>query len=268
MTAWRLPTDDGDWVVRVPRLVEARVVVEAQHCLGLRLEAHGLPVPLDSRLLRDADGELVAGLYRFADGRRGDVSGRTDRRRLAHTLGEFLSRLHALDPRIAIECGAKPYEPWGDVYEPMIGRCGPVLPPRSRAWIEAVGQRLRAASRALPPLVLVHADLKPEHVLLDASDDLLAVLDFEGARVTDPATDFARLHQHWGGGFAAQALERYSRVIDEGFALRARCYADLDPLELLDVSMRRGSDEWIRVARRTLAARAAAETRRSQRPKA
>ena len=99
VVAWRVPASDGDWTLRVPRLDDARPTIAAQHCLGQRLAAAGLPVPRDPTLLRDASGEVIAGLYRYADGHRAEGSGRSQRSRLARELARLLSQLHALtDP--------------------------------------------------------------------------------------------------------------------------------------------------------------------------
>jgi len=261
--AWRVPAPGGDWLVRAPRHPEAIEAIEGQQRLGARFDALELPVPHEHRLLEDGSGRTVASGYRFVEGRTGHVSGALARRRLAVALADFLSRLHALDVSIAIECGAQPYEPWRDQWAPMIERCGPLLPTRTRAWVESVGARLDEASRTLPPLVITHADLKPAHVLIDEDDRLVAALDFEGARVTDPAVDFSRLRQNWDRRFMAMALETYTGHVDAGFHVRARCYEALDALESIDIAMRRDWPGLIPGACRALAARAAADTRRA-----
>ena len=75
IVAWRVPAHDGDWLLRVPRLAEAKPTIEAQHRLAAALDGAGMPMPREPRLLRGADGEVVAGLYRFVDGDVACVSG-------------------------------------------------------------------------------------------------------------------------------------------------------------------------------------------------
>ena len=264
--AWRVPAPDGDWLLRVPRLTEARPTIEAQHRLAAALDGAGLPLPREPRLLRGADGELVAGLYRFVDGEVARVSGRAARQRLATSIAEFLTTLHALDPAIGERCGATPSVPWRDVYQPMIERCASMLSAPTAAWVRAIGARLEEASHTMPPLTLMHADLKPEHVLVDGQQRILAILDFEGVQVSDPARDFSRLIQNWNPAFAAMVLREYRGRVDDGFLVRAQCYREFDALEALDTAVRREWPEWVGWARRSLGARAAAAARRERTP--
>lgn len=260
--AWRVPAPDGDWLVRVPRLPEARATIEGQYRLAKSLAATGIPIPREPRLLRGPDGEIIAGLYRYVDGEVARVSGRAARQRLAASIAEFLSALHTLDPGIGVKSGATPYIPWDEAFQPMIERCSPLVGQATERWVRGIGRRLAQASRTMPALTLVHADLKPAHVLMASDGRLLAVLDFEGARVSDPALDFSRLIQNWDRAFALMVLRQYRCTVDEGFMVRAQCYRDFDALESIDIAVRRGWMEWLPRARRDLAARAAASTRR------
>ncbi|TAJ20430.1 MAG: aminoglycoside phosphotransferase family protein [Dehalococcoidia bacterium] len=260
--AWRVPASGGDWLVRVPRVADAMPTVEAQYRLGVALEGSALPLPREPRLLRGADGRVVAGLYRYVDGETAHVSGRAARARLATSIAAFLSTLHAIDPELGVRCGATPTVLWRDAYAPMIERCAPALPPKTGAWVRAIGTRLEQASRTMPPLTLVHADLKPAHVLVDGNQRIVAVLDFEGAQVTDPARDFSRLIQNWDMPFASLVLREYLGAVDEGFMVRAECYREFDALEGLDLALRRDWPDWLARSRRALGLRAAAAARR------
>ena len=261
VVAWRVPSPDGDWLVRVPRLPEARAVIESQQHFAAILERAGLPVPRESALLRGADGEVLGGRYRYVEGGLAHVSGRAARQHLAASIARFLTTLHALDPTSAASCSPKYYEPARDVFGPMIAQHSGLLAPATRAWVIEVGRRLERASAALPALVLVHADLKPEHILLSDEGDIAAVLDFDGVQVTDPALDFSRLIQHWDHAFASDVLRRYGGPVDADFMVRAQCYRDLDALQVVDTAVSRDLPEWLAWGRRHLAARAAAATR-------
>lgn len=263
VVAWRAPSPDGDWLVRVPRHPEARAVIESQQRLAAILEHAGLPVPRESALLRNANGEVLGGRYRYVEGELAHVSGRAARQRLAASIARFLSALHAIDLAAVSSCGPRQYEPARDVFGPMIAQHTGLLPPATRAWLIVVGRRLERASLALPPLVLVHADLKPEHILLNDEGEIAAVLDFDRVQVTDPALDFSRLIQHWDRAFASDVLQRYGGPVDADFMLRAQCYRDLDALQVFATAVSRGLPEWLTWSRRHLAARAAAATRRA-----
>lgn len=263
VVAWRVPASDGDWVVRVPRHPEARAVIESQQRFAAVLERAGLPVPRESALLRAADGEVLGGRYRYVEGELAHASGRAARQHLATSIARFLTTLHALDPARAASCSPRRYEPSRDVFGPMIAQHAGLLAPATRAWLLELGHRLERASAALPPLVLVHADLKPEHLLLNHDGTIAAVLDFEGVQVTDPALDFSRLIQHWDHAFASDVLRQYGGPVDADFMVRAQCYRELDWLQVVDTAARRGLPDCLTSARRHLAARAAAATRRA-----
>lgn len=264
-TAWKLPSPDGDWLLRVPRNADAVQVMEAQHHLGLLLETHGLPVPRDSRLLQDAGGTTVAQLYRYVDGQPAPVAGRGDRARLAASIAQFLSALHPLASQAGTAAGVAPMRAWEDLFGPVVERCAALLPPETGAWVRATGDRLERASHDLPPPVLVHADLKPQHVLVGPGGEIVGVLDFEGVQITDPALDFSRLIQHWDHAFASAVLRQYRGPVDADLMVRAQCYRDLDALQVFDTAVTRGLPEWLVFARRHLASRAAAATRRAAR---
>ncbi|MDA0270783.1 MAG: aminoglycoside phosphotransferase family protein [Chloroflexi bacterium] len=262
VTAWRVPAPDGDWTVRVPRHADAAAVIESQHRLNELLAGHGLPVPPGSRLLRDEQGRLLAGLYRYVDGTEARPVGRAARQRLTLELGDFLTRLHPLAGAAKAAGLAVPHEPWPEVWSPLIDRCAALLPPRTEGWIRATGVRLERASRVLPPPVLVHADLKSEHVLLGADGTIAAVLDFEGVQITDPAVDFARIIQAWGRPFAERVLAAYRGTLDVACMERAQAYRDIEALQAIDNAEQYGQQALLPWARRDLASRAAAATRR------
>jgi len=260
-TAWRVPDPTGDWTLRVPRLEEAVGELERQHCLGPVLLAAGLPGPDGWRLLRDGE-RAVAGLYRFVEGAPAPRRGARSLGGLAGEVAGYLSGLHALHVETALACGAEAMEPRRDRYAPMLARTAPLVPERSRAYVERVYEALELASTTAPRSVLVHGDLQPDHLVCDERGGVRAVLDMSGPKVTDPAIDFGRLVQHWGGAFAAAVLLQYRGRVDGGFVGRMKAYAALEPLRTIDVALERGLPEWERWGRRRLSAAAGAETRR------
>ncbi len=263
-TAWRVPADGADWVLRVPRVPEAVPELEGQTCLGPKLADLGFPVPTGWRLLRDATGRILAGLYRYADGAPADARGLTERRALALQIARFLTDLHAVDPALGLDCGAQEVRPLADHFGPMVERWAPTLRPRSEAWVRGVLEQLEAASAGGHAMRLTHADIQPAHLIVDEQGTIRAVLDFEGPCVTDPAMDFSRLFQFWGAGFARMVLRAYGGAADEHLLTRARCYNDLELVHTLHTALTRESDEWrhwASWARARIARRAAGATR-------
>lgn len=261
VTAWRIPADGGDWTARVPRHPGGAQSIEAQTCLAGVLGPHGLPLPRDPSILRDAQGVLLAGLYRYEDGCPAVVRGRAERTRLASMIADFLNVLHAINPAELASCAPRQYEPWADEFAPLVARTVDTLGPATARWVQARASALARASERLPPPVIVHADLKPAHVLLHDTGQISAVLDFESVQVSDPALDFSRLIQHWGQSFAEQVLARYEREVDEGLMERAQVYRDFDELSVIDTAERYDQTRLLPLARRNLRARAAAATR-------
>ena len=263
-TAWRLPDLSGDWTLRVPRVDDALPEMEGQNCLGPKLNALGFPVPVGWRLLRDDDGSIAAGVYRYVDGQSSRARGLRERRALARQIAAFLTRLHEVDPTIGRGCGAQEVRPLRDHFGPKAERHLPSLPPRSARWLRGVLERLEAASAGGHPMRLTHADLKPAHLIVDEAGTIRAVLDFEGPCITDPAMDFSRLLQFWGAGFVRMVLRDYRGAADPTLVDRARCYNDLELVHTLHTALTRESGEWRHFApwaRRRIAARAAAATR-------
>lgn len=73
----------------------------------------------------------------------------------------------------------------------------PLLEPSEAVW--ARWQRWLGDDRSWPAHVaLVHGDLHPGHMLLDEGGQLVGVLDWTEARITDPSVDFAMFYFCFG----------------------------------------------------------------------
>lgn len=257
--AWRVPDATGDWTLRAPRHPDARPVIAAQTLLTQHLDQHGIPVPREAMLLGGGDG-ATCGVYRFVEGAPAllaeDEGPATTRlaTRLATQLADCLTRLHRTAP--PPDSTPSVVRPSEDRFGPIIERCRPHLGGARRAWLERIASRLAALAEGMPDLVLVHADLKPDHVLLGADGTIEAVLDFEGIQVSDPAVDFGRIIQHWGRPFAERVFREYTGATDPEFLERAQIYRDLDGVDLLDTVIEDGAEEWRDLALREIDAAA------------
>lgn len=239
VVAWRVPDRTGDWTLRVPRHPRAVEVVEAQTRLMRHLEQHDIPVPREARMI----GARAArcSLYRFVHGRHAIPEDSTAEERLASQLAEILNRLH----RVPVdELPARVVRPLEDRFGPIIERCRSHLEGPRREWLDGIASRIESLSAEQPPFVLVHADLKPEHVLLGEDGAVEALLDFEGIQVSDPAIDLSRIIQHWGRPLAKRVLGGYAGAVDARFLERAQVYRDLDGVELLHTVIEDGAEEW------------------------
>jgi aminoglycoside phosphotransferase (APT) family kinase protein len=257
--AWRVPDPGGDLVVRVPTCEWARGEIERQACLAPKLAAHGVPVPPEWVLLRDAAGNVVAGVYRYVAGDPAPARGHV-RRRVIKPVTGLVERIHSFPLDEALGCGAESLDPWEGRWRPIIEAHAPGLPPKTRAWVESAGERLRKALQYAGELVLVHGDLQPAHILLHPDLSVAAVLDFSGPIVSDRAIDFGRLVQFWDRHFAARVRVAYSLPKGRGyeevvaFWERMNLYALLEPLRTIAVEAEMGENLWTPWARRKLTA--------------
>ena len=157
--------------------------------------------------------------------------------RLAAELGAFLTALHASEAegvpdrrglwapgrhlaRLRAEAG------------PSLCELPPALRDRCSAFLDAAELPIEC-----PAPCLIHGDLEAEHLLLDESGGLAAVLDWSDVCLGDPARDLGGLWAWGGEAFLAELLRHYLLPRDPGFRSRirflGRCFALLDHLEAL-----------------------------------
>lgn len=102
-------------------------------------------------------------------------------------------------PGATVPEGLQPVEPWplklmdGDAAPEVWASPNTAALLREAAADATLVAGLRAARALWRPMALVHADLKHDNVLLDPGDGRVRVLDWEMARLGDPAWDLATL---------------------------------------------------------------------------
>jgi aminoglycoside phosphotransferase (APT) family kinase protein len=154
VTAYRA----GDWVIRVPRTAAARKKVAQQTRVSQILAARGLAVPRDAQIAQDADGEVIAGLYRYVPGVPATAARRSPV--LARDLGAFLTALHAVPLEPVRSCSTVLGDLWTDRFRIRWERARSHLPAAEREWLEEVITRFLASPETTSPrLVLIHGDL-------------------------------------------------------------------------------------------------------------
>lgn len=224
---WAFMLNDT-WVCRVARNTAASQSLRREMALLPWLSAQlPLPIPVPHVTGVDAQGQLLFAAYPFLPGpsltparyHRLDAAGRG---RCAAQLGQFLARLHVVDPAVG---------PDGDIPTFGLDALAAFLWTRAQnsLYPTASGPEKRFLSRVLDqengtiscgssdfsvpvvqPVVWLHGDLSHDHVLFDPMVGAVsAILDFGDLRRGDPAWDLVFLYRDYGPGFIADLLPSY-----------------------------------------------------------
>lgn len=155
---------------------------------------------------------------------------------LARHLGAALSVIHGLDVHRA-EALNVPLEPYGpgpwyaearEIAEDLLTReTASDLPDHLADPIRDCIQWLRDAPPVPAdlegPLIFIHNDVSPDHLLVDPRTGRLSgILDWGDAALGDPAFDFGVLAPWRGWRFALDVLDAYDLGVDEHFRERLR----------------------------------------------
>jgi aminoglycoside phosphotransferase (APT) family kinase protein len=268
--AFRVPSDDGDWVLRLPRPRSYWAMPDLEREVRLLplIEARPLAiaVPHDARLVVDEHSTSIGALHRLVEGTplaETRAPQGAARAALCEAIGQFLSVLHATPIRDAKQHGARSVDLWAHNYLPMIARALEVLPSASRSWLEqqVAYFEARGASSAAPR-VLIHADISGDHLLVDDTGRLCGVIDFADALIADPALDFAGVLNHLGWRDLERVLAHYTGVVDDGAMERTRFYIRIAPIFQVTFGLDAVGPEERRTGIRRLAALAGVDARR------
>ncbi len=151
---------------------------------------------------------------------------------IGRQLGQFLRELHSFPSERAGALGVPMYstDGWRQFYRDFRALCdrkvSPLLTPSERKrvddfWADFLDDDNNFRFRPS----LVHADLGPDHILLNQeSGELSGVIDFGDVRVGDPAIDIEGLMS-----IEADVLAGYGQHTDQTFRRRARFYWRVGP---------------------------------------
>lgn len=227
---------DGRWVERRPR----RPDVAEQLLRETRLMpwlAPRLPLPVPVPEVAGHDPLVV---------RHALVPGRaleSPDARAGFAIGRFLRALHDCPAATAVEHAAAPpaetHRTRAETLDRFRVDVVPLLPRPDRAAATA----LLAAARDLPADTLVHGDLGPEHILVDAGR-VSGVIDFGDVHIGDPAVDLAWALHGTPAEFAAAVATAY-RVTDE-LRRRASVWHRLGPWHEVIHGLDTGVDDYVR----------------------
>ena len=149
-------------------------------------------VGIPDYVYESADGSFAG--YRLLAGRELDVAtfGRlsdTARERIAEQLAAFLTAVHETPKSVARECGVSEQDPLKD-HEDLVREIETLVLPRLASHevevIRAFLTELAAEVKPTRPTALVHGDLAGEHILWDAGQHQVNIIDFGDRSIGDP----------------------------------------------------------------------------------
>ncbi len=259
-TAWR--NDEGwayhtievmdlsgqPWIFRFPSCVRVEAALQRELALLPWLGGQ-LPVPVPRpRLVGHAPPFMG---YRRLDG---DplATARLEDPAVADAVADLLVAIHSLPVGAAVAHGLTRYDPtgWRNIH------CGLMSRAREATRIPVEIERRWALATDDPGLwpdamTVVHGDICPPH-LLEKGGRLTGLIDWESARVADPALDLAGVLSCWGEEAFSSVLVRYRRqAAQRGWTPaprlvgRARFLASLMPLHTIVHGLDSGREEYI-----------------------
>jgi aminoglycoside phosphotransferase (APT) family kinase protein len=213
------------WIVRRPPLGHVQATA---HDMGREFTAmsalDGTDVPVPRTFAHCADADVLGAPFYVMERVDGvairsardlDVRGADRTGAIAHRLVEVLAALHAVDPD---EVGLSGFGRPAGFLERQVRRWGQQLEgskTQDRPQAEELHRRLTASIPAEDPSVLgiVHGDYRLDNCLVDAGDELAAVVDWEMATLGDTRTDLAlmlvydQLSQSAGGDIVSDVAK-------------------------------------------------------------
>src|SRR5580765_3297306 len=250
-------TDSTDrrWMVRAPRTAAAAARMEMSLALLpllARRVPFGVPAPKGFVALKEGGRACV---YPALPGHTVDFTAIPAGRGLAVELGRAIAALHNLDARLFDEAGLPAYDP--DAYRTRrladldraaaTGRVPTTLLTRWESALEDVNLWRFAPTP-------IHGDLTGDQVLAVFTDEedastgtIKAFTGWEGAKVADPADDFAGLVAEADPETLETVLEAYAHARverpDANLLVRARLASELGLLAELTRALTAGWDE-------------------------
>ena len=228
---------DEALVFRAPKAQANRDAL-ANEAKLLRYLQPRVDVGIPDYVYESADGSFAG--YRLLAGRELDVAtfGRlsdTASERIAEQLATFLTAVHETPKSVAGECGVSEQDPEKD-HEDLVRDVETLVLPRLASHevevIRAFLTELAAEAKPTRPTALVHGDLAGDHILWDAGQQQVNIIDFSDRSIGDPALDFAGLLAN-GQPFAQRVVDQYRGPKDEGRVWRAQLYFRRTALETM-----------------------------------
>jgi aminoglycoside 2''-phosphotransferase len=189
------------------------------------------PVPQPAFVMRFSIHELVPGVQLAEEGWR-QLPGAT-RAALGYAIGRFLEALHEIDPSVASSCQTRWFDHQAHAQQlrERVERTGEPALTRTEVLAALDRYLMKGAEWVYQPAIL-HADVSPEHVLIDPDQgEITGVIDWGDLRIGDPARDFIFLYEDWGFDFLVRALDAYERESRETMQPRVMMLYLMDQLD-------------------------------------
>lgn len=205
---------DGEWVLRLPLAPDAQRTLTTELALLPDL-ATTLPAstPRFEHLARAGDRVLLAA-YPLLSGaplthERLTAMGRRDRTDVLDRLAAFLAALHAYPTARATAAGVRAELAKGGYHGSQRQLPELLQGTLTAAEVEQLEAILTRHEReqAPVPTVLLHADLKPDHVLYDEATRQLAVIDWGDVSLGERDFELAIIGRFFGRAFLSALLE-------------------------------------------------------------
>ena len=232
---------DDALVFRFPKAPASRHALADEATL-LRYLQPRVDVGIPDCVYESTDGSFAG--YPLLAGRELDAAtfGRlpqAEKEGIANQLAQFLTAVHEAPKSVARECGVSDQDPQKhheDLVRDVETLVLPRLPAHEGEVIRAFLTELAAKVKRPRPTTLVHGDLDGQHILWDAENRQVNIIDFSDRSIGDPALDFGGLHAY-GHEFAERVLEHYGGPGDEGTLRRAQMYFRRTALETMAYSL-------------------------------
>ncbi|HEX2578386.1 MAG TPA: phosphotransferase family protein [Aquihabitans sp.] len=226
---------DGDWVLRRPptgHVLATAHDMGREHRIISALAPTDVPVAPVIGLCTDAAvNDAPFYVMQYVDGlvlRDAGVAATVTpevRRRAGLSVAETLAKIHAVDPD-AVGLGAlgrkegyiaRQLKRWNGQFEQSLTREVPTV-------VEAY-QRLLGGMPEQGPAAIVHGDYRLDNCMVDASGEVIAVLDWEICTLGDPLADLGVLMVYWTEAGDPYAALPGAATTLEGFPTRAEMVA-------------------------------------------
>jgi aminoglycoside phosphotransferase (APT) family kinase protein len=217
----------GEWIFRFPRRAE-RVpwLTREIEIMSIAAETLAPAIPVFERLGTPGDAFPYPFVgYRPLPGVGADRAGESGRAGLAADIGALLGRLHRIDPsRVRPTPDGWEREPWENLRAELTADADlarPLLPPDLLTSAEPYLAGQVSPPPQDGPLRFIHADICPDHVIVDpATGRLTGLIDFTDAMAGDPVLDFVGLIGIGGYGFISNVAAHYDLPLGESFGAR------------------------------------------------
>lgn len=158
---------------------------------------------------------------------------------VAEQLAEFVTTLHST-PKSDIKRFYVKSDNQQKLYKDLVQDTKKILFPllhkKEVQLIEQYFVELKKTLNKKFPSVLVHNDLASEHILWDAKNKQINIIDFSDRSFGDPASDFAGFFEY-GLKFARRVFDSYGGKKDDNMLKRSRLYFKRIPLYVMKDSL-------------------------------